>query len=53
MHHSVAKKYDIIAVRLASEQMLITIANKGNFVDIVTFDHSDRAPWLYKGKVYS
>lgn len=51
MHNVAAKKYDIIAVRPANEQLLTTLANKGEIVDLITFDGTEKCFWLNRGKV--
>ena len=51
MHNQTAKNYDIIAVRPASEQLLTTLANKGEMVDLISFDPTEKAHWLNRGKV--
>uniref|UniRef100_A0A0N5BKP4 Ribonuclease P protein subunit p30 n=1 Tax=Strongyloides papillosus TaxID=174720 RepID=A0A0N5BKP4_STREA len=45
-------KYDIVAVRPNSLDILNTVAKKGTFVDIITTDNSEgRICWLTKSKV--
>lgn len=54
-HNKEAAKYDVIAVRPLSEEVLGTFATKPDAVDILSFDScavaKDAAPWLYKGAV--
>lgn len=54
-HDARVKKYDIIAVRVPNEQLLLTLQRKGDFVDLVTLDgiNSDvrDVSWLFKQKI--
>ncbi|MFH4973637.1 hypothetical protein AB6A40_000346 [Gnathostoma spinigerum] len=51
-HHPQTRKYDVIAVRTESEGILQTLSRKGDFVDIVTFDHAGSpVSWLFKSKL--
>uniref|UniRef100_A0A914WX37 Ribonuclease P protein subunit p30 n=1 Tax=Plectus sambesii TaxID=2011161 RepID=A0A914WX37_9BILA len=51
MHDATAKKYDIIAARPANEQLLTTLANKGEIVDLISFDGTEKCFWLNRGKI--
>ncbi len=44
------RKFDLIAVRPNSEQILASVATKTD-VDLICFDPSQQVPWLYKGKL--
>ncbi|CAK5081766.1 unnamed protein product [Meloidogyne enterolobii] len=54
-HDARVKKYDIIAVRVPNEQLLLTLQRKGDFVDLVTLDGIYREvggiSWLFKQKI--
>lgn len=51
-HHSKLKLFDILALRILDEQLLLTLQRKGDFVDLITLDLSDTYfPWLWKSKL--
>ncbi|KAL7075913.1 hypothetical protein ACQ4LE_004416 [Meloidogyne hapla] len=54
-HDARVKKYDIIAVRVPDEQLLLTLQRKGDFVDLITLDGIDgevgSISWLFKQKI--
>ncbi|KAL3110100.1 hypothetical protein niasHT_015703 [Heterodera trifolii] len=54
-HNKKVKLYDIIAVRVPDEQILMTLQRKGDFVDLVSLDatamEKGRLSWLFKQKI--